>query len=243
MISKLFLAIILLFSIAQTSTACDYKEHTITYSPHELDSDICDSIKNTIKWFEEKYELPMLEISIEIQDTVYITMYNSENEPVSQVPVLGMYNALTNLIFMSDINSEYTKSRTVWLQDPENYASGLPITKELWLSVIVHEVTHNILQALWEKENPNLAKTVKFIDGGLHEFVAYIVQISLMDETSRQQVLAQYPTATGFRTPTRMNSILHQIHPHKFGVNSYLSNHFWIDNIIKGKYTNFIVNL
>lgn len=232
---------------AHAENSCEYGAHTFDIKTDAYYSDVCDTSINVIKWFEDQgYGDVNVNVNIEIAEAVIVPFFNDQGEVTAEAQVFGLYNAADDLVVMTRWGSEYLNGRTAWLTDSADMSSGIPIDYDLWLSVVAHEVAHQALQQIWTALNPTLAANISVLDSGLHEFVAYSVQLSLMDEQARDAAIAQYPGATAFPVINRLNGILHAYHPHYFGVRSYLSmneNKQWFNDIMSGKYSSFLTQM
>ena len=79
------------------------------------------------------------------------------------------------------------------------------------------------------------------IGQAVHEYVAYVVQLTTMDENLRKVIMNQNSSDLVFNSDFEINSLVHFIVPHKFGIMSY--NHFqnqdqasWLEGIVSGEF-------
>lgn len=95
-------------------------------------------------------------------------------------PVLGVFRHDTVSVVVSTFRG-YVRARGDWL--------GMPPTRSLYRSFLVHELTH----ALVHHAAPNLTVARQ-------EYLAYVVQISLLPRRTRERLLARNPLAS-FQSP------------------------------------------
>lgn len=235
------------FSNANAENDCFYKQHSFQIESKQHYDAICNISIDVIQWFEDKgYSDTDLEIKVILSPAIIIPFFDDNGSVTAEAQVFGLYNVEDNLVVMTQWESPYIKQRTAWLTDATDVMSGLDISYKLWLSILSHEIAHQVFQQIWKNQNKNLAKNIFAVDGGLHEFVAYSVQLELMDNKTRETVLNQYPNAIPFPIVSYLNSSLHYYHPHHFGVRSYLSmikHPEWFHLIVDGTYTNFLIQL
>lgn len=227
---------VLAMMMATTTPTCEYGDNSITIdAPQEMVEVVCDGIIDAIDFFDSRgYVTNPLTINMTIKDEVDAVLGNGDT-----VRVFGQYNALTNLGEISSFGTDYMESRTVWWSDPSDITSGLPVTIDDWQSIVTHETAHQILQEIWSEENPMFMKNGVFLGNGIHEYVAYLVQLTMMDDDARETVLAQYPDITPFEYKQNMNGVLHFTFPHKFGARAFITGDKWLDGIMTGQIVNF----
>lgn len=90
---------------------------------------------------------------------------------------------------------------------------GLEMTRSLWHSYVAHELAH-------------AAAASRFAAGvttfTASEYIAAVVQLSVLPEPLRQELLANYDGLEGFDAKTEINSTYYFIDPCAFAVKSYL---------------------
>ena len=214
----------------------------ITTEAPELNEVVCDAALAAVDFFRDLGYKDQLDLHIVVQDEVLTRMWDAtKNDWADEyLRVFGEYNARENTNRISTYGTDYMESRHAWLTDPQDYQSGLEIDVETWASVVTHETAHQILQILWDARNSNLRANEMWIGHGIHEYVAYNVQIASLSEEARAEVLAQYPDAQPFMYRENLNGIRHFAHPHQFGVQAYLTyNAEWVHDIINGRMVTF----
>ncbi|MCK5364494.1 MAG: hypothetical protein KAR22_16075 [Gammaproteobacteria bacterium] len=88
---------------------------------------------------------------------------------------------------------------------------GLPMDRDLYRSIVVHEVAHLIASHNFTMESPpRMAQ----------EYIAYVTQLATMPPSLRGRILANFP-GEGFRAPMEINSINYMLSPEKFAVGVY----------------------
>lgn len=230
-------AAILMSTVATGTLACEYKEHDIrVVASPDFYVQACDGVVDAIKFFENIGYDDTYTLNVTIQDEVLVDIEGSDKT----IQVFGMYDAKHDVTLVSSFGTPYMNGRTAWLTNSDDLTSGVPVTLAVWQSVVTHEAAHQILQNLWEVRNPMLVKNKMFIGHGLHEYVAYVAQLTMMPEADRNEIIESYGDVTGYKWPEALNGVRHFLHPHKFGVQSYLSDNVdWINDIITGQIVSF----
>ena len=116
------------------------------------------------------------------------------------IRVYGKLNK-DNHIYLTDWNEP-------WLTEQNAY--GLEMSKDFYESLIIHEVAHFIAEKIAGRK----------IENTLSEYIAYVVQLSQMLPTMRQEILGQRHL-TAFKTE-EINLDIMMFDPVIFGVKSYL---------------------
>lgn len=121
--------------------------------------------------------------------------------------VVGMWAAGLDSLRMTSLSAPWLKERLYF---------GLAFSQEMLTTVVAHEVTHAF----------NKEQYVNGRDGGsshaADEFIAYWTQLSVMDPSLREQVLAKYPASEySSLEDGGINSMSHATQPHAYGVRSY----------------------
>ena len=88
---------------------------------------------------------------------------------------------------------------------------GLPMDRDLYRSLVVHEVAHLIAIHNFTMESPSRVA---------QEYIAYVTQLATMPPGLRDRILTIFP-GEGFRTSTHINSLIYMISPEKFAVGAY----------------------
>ncbi len=88
---------------------------------------------------------------------------------------------------------------------------GLPMNRDLYRSVVVHEVAHLIAGHNFAMESPSRVA---------QEYIAYVTQLATMPPGLRNLILTNFP-GEGFQTSMQINSIIYMFSPEKFAVEAY----------------------
>ena len=143
-------------------------------------------------------------LAIDIETDVYMDRRVSYRNFVDAPPmwVYGIYERGADEIHLSQWNG---------IQQQENPRTilGLPADKTLHLSVINHELSHAFIH---RNASAKLSNTAQ-------EFWAYVLQIDLLPEGYRKQVLSLHQEA--FDSLYEINSLQHAANPTAFGVKAY----------------------
>ncbi len=88
---------------------------------------------------------------------------------------------------------------------------GLPMDRDLYRSIVVHEVAHLIASHNFTMESPPRAA---------QEYIAYVTQLATMPPSLRDRILANFP-GEGFRASMEISSIYYMLSPQKFAIGVY----------------------
>ncbi len=88
---------------------------------------------------------------------------------------------------------------------------GLPMDRDLYRSIVTHEVAHLIASHNFTMESPPRVA---------QEYIAYVTQLATMPPGLRDRILANFP-GEGFRTSMQINSVIHMLSPEIFAVRAY----------------------
>lgn len=91
---------------------------------------------------------------------------------------------------------------------------GLPWSSKLAASFLRHELAH---MAIWQV----LSVTHVRLGREWHEFVAYVIQLDLMDDQLRSALLARYAQAHAIRYLEEINEFTYGMNPEIFAVIAY----------------------
>lgn len=120
---------------------------------------------------------------------------------------IGRYDARRNEIQLLDYPSTLAASRE---QSP---AFGLPMSKPLWHSYLVHELAHAAAEPLFAEGAPRFAAS---------EYIAAVAQMAFLPPALREVVLQRYRDASPFEDPLEITSLFYLMDPCRFTVKSYL---------------------
>ncbi len=125
-------------------------------------------------------------------------------ETLHGTPVLGSFDPREGLI-----------SVPAWavLTDGGTAATlfGLPLERELYVSIFAHEAAHAIIHALTANHR---------LSHAAHEYIAYTVQLATLASRLRDRILAADP-APGFSTEADINNVVLAFDPNRFAVRAY----------------------
>ncbi len=88
---------------------------------------------------------------------------------------------------------------------------GLPMDRDLYRSIVTHEVAHLIAIHNFTMESP---------PGMAQEYIAYVTQLATMPPGLRDRILANFP-GEGFRTSMEISPVIHMLSPENFAVRVY----------------------
>ena len=117
---------------------------------------------------------------------------------------IGLYDATTDRI---DLLS-YAQARRLSADDP---LFGVAMTPALYESVIVHEVSHAIVE-----QNLSYPPDSRVV----HEYIAYAAQLATMAPDLRRNILQRYHQP-GYSDVGEMSWVYYQLDPSAFGVKVY----------------------
>ncbi len=96
--------------------------------------------------------------------------------------------------------------------------------KEHHISMIAHEMAHMFAQHNFDLLAKFKSKTPK-MGTGVHEYIAYIVQLSSIEKSILERILQQYDPPSIFTNEHQINALVFTFDPEKFGIMSY--RHFY----------------
>jgi hypothetical protein len=88
---------------------------------------------------------------------------------------------------------------------------GLPIDRELYASLIAHEVAHAVAACNFAAKHPPVEAT---------EYIAYVAMLSTMQPELRSRVLGKFP-GNGFEEEIEINAMVYMLDPMRFGAQAY----------------------
>ena len=91
-------------------------------------------------------------------------------------------------------------------------AFGVPMSKALWDSYVVHEFAHATAQAHFAAGVPMSTAS---------EYIAAVAQMISLPPALREQILANYGTTTGFERDSEITELFYYMDPAKFAVMAY----------------------
>lgn len=153
---------------------------------------VCEGVQRANNFFEDH--------GLHFLDNIELQVHNGgiENRPNH----LGLYDAPQKRVHLLSF-SEAQKDRRVF---------DLPMTKSLYVSVIVHELAHALADQHFV---PGATSTLA------HEYIAYVAQISSISEEERSRILARYDLE-GFSQLDDVSVTYYQLAPCAFGLKAFL---------------------
>lgn len=186
-------------------TDCGMPNVEVKYE-HSCDAEMaCEGINRALNFFDARGYNLFGEIKIEFSDTVYVEKINKGEVEIIKLQACGYYCSLNGIC---NITSWQT------MRDEQIKLFGeLDITKELYISLIVHEVSHCLYYNNFELNDLDM-------DRPLTEFISYSIQIETMKSREKSNILKLYPEDI-FTSMIEINTLNHAMNPHKFGIMSY----------------------
>ena len=138
---------------------------------------------------------------------MYLHTYDAtSNEPVGKNAVSGYYDFRRRGLQITSGRRDIQRARRPW---------GIEWGQSIGYSILQHELVHAIVANQLGSKYQKLAKA-------WHEFIAYSVQLDLMDRELKSKVLANYPNVKPFQFPESVNPITYAADPDEFGISAYL---------------------
>lgn len=230
------LAFIFLSSLSYASEqACVYKDASVkVIYEHEQD------YKNTCVALQKLYDFTTNTWGFKLNTTVPTIVFMDnvllpkETGSLEGTRVFGFFNGVTKHV-------EMTTSTTNWVNDPDRTFFTLRYSNEFHTSVIAHELAH-----AFNKEQYTTSRHGHATD----EYMAYVIQLSILSENTRNQILNLPVYKNEFFTDkATVNDFVHAVNPHAFGVQSYKHYHsdnggiIFIQEILKGDYTGELMDM
>lgn len=91
-------------------------------------------------------------------------------------------------------------------------AFGVPMSKALWESYVVHELAHATAQVQFAPGVPTFTAS---------EYIAAVAQLTAMLPVLREQILASYGDTMGFERDSEITELFYCMDPSKFAVMAY----------------------
>lgn len=192
------------------SAACGHEGVSISGKDEEV-TDACHALDEVLTYFRKIGLQPVPELTISFQDQVTIEMYAHTSDPTNKEPVgksevSGCYNFRGRELQITSGRRDIQRERKPW---------GIVWGPSIAYSILEHELVHAIVANMLGGQYQKLSKA-------WHEFIAYAVQLELMDGEFRSKVLANYPDAAPFQFPESVNPIVYAADPDAFGISAYL---------------------
>ena len=190
--------------------ACGYEAVSVSGTVEET-ADACRALDEVLLYFKKIGIQPAPVVSISFQDQVYIDTYPHTHDPTGgdlagKNEVSGCYNFRGRELQITSGRRDFQRERRPW---------GIAWGQSIAYSILEHELVHAIVANLLGSKYQKISKA-------WHEFIAYSVQLDLMDSELKRKVLANYPDAKPFQFPENVNPIVYAADPDEFGVSAYL---------------------
>lgn len=144
------------------------------------------------------------QVRIAFQDEVSIAL---KGTGADELKVSGCYDPRIRTVRITDWRAGTRPDRRPW---------GLPLDEAMIRSVLVHELVHMaVIDVLGEGSGARLG-------GAWHELVAYAIQLTLMPEAMRADILARHPDLEPFSSPWEINQATYASDPDRFALRAYL---------------------
>ncbi len=142
--------------------------------------------------------------------------------------VLGVNDREARQIRMTSFSS-------AWLHDEERLIYNMPISKEMHISLLAHELAHSILADNYQTNSRGFAS---------EEYLAYSVQFATMNATLRDEILLLNPMEP-FASTDDITDLYLMFNPHEFALRAYL--HFlregaarMLSQVLSGEFVTFL---
>ena len=174
--------------------ACGYRNINVERGVLAGKFDICQPLSDVMAYFRK------IGFNFEPRFSLTVTSRRNTN-----------YAAYTTSYGIFDA----AKSKIIIFRKSERTPWGLPRSKELFASVVVHEMVHMAISAILGSDNSRLSKE-------WHEFIAYAVQIETLDHKTRDSLLEKFSGAEPFDNLLLVNPYIYGLtDPQVFSVRAY----------------------
>lgn len=115
--------------------------------------------------------------------------------------LIGAYNTDDRTVYINSYSSLVQQKVEVF---------GQPLTRDWYISYLVHEISHAYIRDNWTASNLNIP---------LQEYLAYSIQLGFINPKIRNQLFSEQPVED---TDDREGILgLHDYHPYRFAMYSY----------------------
>jgi hypothetical protein len=174
---------------------------------------VCDGVEKAYAFFRHH--------GIEIQRQIHFKLHKTgiKNHPAH----IGLYGAKKDYIDL--LTLEHAKDQCAKLRP-----FGMQMNETLYVSFVVHEVTHAIVDQNLKSRPSSLI---------IHEYLAYVAQLATMEVHSQKEILQRYDLEP-FTGLEDMSPIYYGLNPSAFGVKAFrhyqsLTEHSrFIQNLLTG---------
>jgi len=197
----LFAAIV---GISPALADCGHPRVVVHATAEDRDN-ACSALTDVLNFFAKGGLVIEPELTIRFRREVYVELVNPITREATRVRVSGFYRESTKELQMTDSSSPWAGQRRPW---------GLAWDAQVSRSILQHEIVHAIVAQL-------MGGTYARLPRSWHEALAYAVQIDLMPDDLRHQVVSQYPREEGFATTLQINDVTYAMNPDAFAVAAY----------------------
>ncbi len=186
--------------------ACGSDAVKVEGSPVQIEA-ACRARFEMRSYFEGMGFAVALPVSIKFSDVVYIRLYDSASgKPAARFQVSGYFDASRKHIEVTSAWSKFRKARRPW-----GMRWGHPIA----YSILQHEIAHAALHEVLSDRNRRVSKAWT-------EFLAYSIQIDMMELVLKSRVLGNYAQAKPFEHAENVNPFVYGSDPDTFGIRAHL---------------------
>jgi len=164
----------------------------------------CQALDEVLGYFRANDSTSAPELTVNFQPAVFVRAGGSAISTNALLPVCGSYQATTHEIQILGSAAGHT-TRRPW---------GLDWGAAMAFSVLEHEIIHAVIAQIMGDQYEKLPHA-------WHEALAYAVQIDLMPNQLREDVLARYPAEEGFSNTLQINELVYGLDPDRFAVAAY----------------------
>lgn len=129
--------------------------------------------------------------------------------PGTDIRVHGYFNTDDNSIHMTHFDGQ--AERMPW---------GFVWSEQMASSFLLHEVAHLFAIAY-------MGENFRALERHWHEFLAYSLQVELMDSELKGRLLQFNGGATAFEKPADVSSLHYEMDPERYALRAYLSSQKW----------------
>jgi hypothetical protein len=198
----ILLAIFSICSELAAAEACGHSSVTIEGAKPTEEKAACASIEKLTSYFRS--------LGIEASaPTIHFYFKPRVLLPGTEISVHGYFNTDDNSIHMTHFDGQ--AERMPW---------GFVWNEQMASSFLLHEVAH--LYAI-----SYMGDDFRKLDRHWHEFLAYALQIELMESELKGRLLQFNGGAKAFEKPADVSSLHYEMDPDKYALRAYLSTQNW----------------
>ncbi|OOZ13455.1 hypothetical protein BOW35_10430 [Solemya velum gill symbiont] len=192
----LFLLLTCSVAVAEEPLVCPNANATVSGMNTADFVMVCEAVADTAKLMSSLGFNTSAHLEIEILDDASRSLH--------PIPIIGLFNAKVRRVEIVDYATHLAGTR---LGRP----FGLPPSRELHYSFIVHEVSH-----AYTHENTRFTR----LSTVAHEYIAYVVQFSMMPAELRESILDRIDVPA-FTCDEEISEVYLNLNPSYFAVKSW----------------------